>query len=448
MYKKHKYNNGVREILLFGKVFFRYSNKESILKQIIYSLQLLNIDKKHKRTIKILKNKYKNKEKINFAFFVINNAMNPSLPLINKLKNSNIFNPFIVVVPYTAFETEKMIEEFKKTYEYINKKFDNIEIIKGYDIQRDAYIDISNITDIACITTPYGLVMNELHRASYLYSKNVLPFYISYTSLSKDYYGIDCILSQDEMKYMWKVFVDTEYVLRLAKHRLVYSLKNMVSSGYVKMDGLHKMTRVCDSEYRKTIILAPHHSIGDTVPNVMLSTFLKFSDLYLKLPMIYKDIKFIFRPHTFLKIRLKDDKYWGEQKTDEYFQKMASYKNVEYQDGGDYLQSFINSDGIITDCGSFLMEYLYTDNPGCYILRNDETTEKMFNSFGKKCLEQYYIAFNEYDIINYIDDVILNENDVKKIARIEFATKEVKFNYPKVVDFILKHITNSIENEV
>lgn len=50
---------------------------------------------------------------------------------------------------------------------------------------------------------------------------------------------------------------------------------------------------------------------------------------------------------------------------------MQSYSNVECQDGGDYLQSFVDSDGMIQECSSFLTEYLYTDNFGCYLLKND-----------------------------------------------------------------------------
>ncbi|MBO6038197.1 MAG: hypothetical protein J6P29_06590, partial [Acetobacter sp.] len=135
---------------------------------------------------------------------------------------------------------------------------------------------------------------------------------------------------------------------------------------------------------------------------------------------------------------------WGKEKVDDYIKKISSFSNVEYQEGGDYLETFVNSDAIIHDCASFMMEYLYTGHPAMYLLKNKEVIEEIFASIGQKCLEHYYQAFNEQDIINFIEEVVLKDNDPLKEERIKFAKEEIMINYPHVADFILQHIKDEL----
>jgi hypothetical protein len=129
---------------------------------------------------------------------------------------------------------------------------------------------------------------------------------------------------------------------------------------------------------------------------------------------------------------------WGKEKTDEYFLKLESFKNAKYDTSGDYFDLFINSDGMIHDCGSFLAEYFYTDNPQCYLLKNDDVINKEFTDFEKAMLNNTYKAFSRQEIVNFIDNIIIKGKDEMREQRDRFASENIKINHPNASDAILK----------
>ena len=71
---------------------------------------------------------------------------------------------------------------------------------------------------------------------------------------------------------------------------------------------------------------------------------------------------------------------------------------------------------MIHDSGSFLTEYLYTSKPVLHTNRDEKISERL-NSFGLKCFNKHYHAKSEHDIINFIENVVINEKDSMKEER-------------------------------
>ena len=194
-------------------------------------------------------------------------------------------------------------------------------------------------------------------------------------------------------------------------------------------------------EEMKTILIAPYHSLdGGYNDKLSLSNFYKYADLFLQLPDMYPRIKFIFRPHPALFVLLAQDDYWGQKKVDEYIDKITSKKNVIYSTQGDYFEEFANSDAIIQDCGSYLVEYFYTKKPQCYMLKSPKDINKKFTELGKNCLKHSYIAYEEQDIVDFINDVVVNKKDLKKEQREKFAQEVVMYNYPYASDKVIEYL--------
>ena len=182
---------------------------------------------------------------------------------------------------------------------------------------------------------------------------------------------------------------------------------------------------------QKTVLLAPHHSIEGGLNDMLgLSNFMRYADLFIQLPEQYPGINFIFRPHPALFPVLERDSHWGKEKAEAYAHKMKAHPNVRWSDSGNYFEDFSESDAIIQDCGSFLVDYFYTGKPQCYMLHSEKDIEKKFASLGQKCLSHCYLAYDESDIRNFMEEVIIKENDPKKEERQKFAREEVMLNYP------------------
>lgn len=395
---------------------------------------------KYKKIIRNINCRLKQNKKIRVGFLVMLDSIVSYKPLYKKMLKDDLFTPSIIVIPDTSRGERHLNKNFLQTYNSLKKEFKNV--CKGYEIKNKKFVDFSTKLDMIHFHSPYDETSHPFFTVKYFLSKNVLPFYISYSFSVTNYFKEKIKL--DTYSLFWKIFIENKYCLKeLKKHQQIHG-KNAVVTGYCKMDDFPKYKKIRKKE--KTIILAPHHTVINW-KSLMISNFLEYSDFFLKLPQLYPNIKFIFRPHPLLRTQLNRPDIWGEKKTDKYFQKILSTPNMTYSDGGDYFETFINSDAIIHDSASFLAEYLFTEKPECYILKNKKSIKKWFMPIGQKCLKHCYKAYSQSDIINFIDNVVLKGKDPLKQKRIKFVNSELKINYPNSSDTILNYIKQKILND-
>ena len=270
----------------------------------------------------------------------------------------------------------------------------------------------------------------------------ILPVLVNYATYNTIYDRYN-LISSNQYALFWKIFVDEQYSLKEFQEFSLLKGENAVLTGYCKMD---KYKNIPHPSTQKTIIIAPHHSIkGGFNDIIQLSNFLEYADLFLKLPDMYPNIHFIFRPHPALFPLLERDTFWGKEKADKYMKQIASKKNVTISLSGDYFKEFAISDGIIQDCASFLTEYFWTKKPQCYLLKTPEDIDKKFIPFGKACLEHCYLGYNEKDILNFIDNVIIKGKDPKKSEREKFSENEVMLNYPHASEKINNYLKECLK---
>ena len=78
-------------------------------------------------------------------------------------------------------------------------------------------------------------------------------------------------------------------------------------------------------------------------------------------------------------------------------------------------------------------------------LKKDSVDEKL-NVFGKKVLEQHYIAHNKQQIIEFIENVILKGKDVMADQREKFYKEILNPTSDNASTNIYKHIVNKVED--
>ncbi|MDR2781952.1 MAG: hypothetical protein LBB21_05900 [Holosporaceae bacterium] len=385
-----------------------------------------------------LRKKVERKEKVRVGFLVIFDSVFSARSLYEEMLSNDFFDPFIVVMPDVA--RSEMLQTFNDSYESLSKQYSDVR--KGYDPLTGNFTDFSDDMDMAYFDNPYDCMAHEFFSINYLRKKDILLFYINYGYMLTKYSRT--VFALQEYSYFWRIFIETESILEDLKKYQIINGKNAVVTGYCKMDYL--AGEKIEQRTRKTIILAPHHSI---VPNtlIFLSEFLRYSDFFLELPNLYPDINFVFKPHPLLFKTLRKDEFWGTEKVDNYLSKLKSFDNVIYRGTGPYFDLFANSDAIIHDCGSFLAEYLFTERPACYMLKNVEQIEAMLGDTGQKCLENCYHAFNENDILHFINDIVIKGNDSLKDERIKFMNDVLKINYPNVGKTILEYLIKVLRHD-
>ena len=408
----------------------------SLERKKVKTYKQFNIDEIHKR-YKTKEQELIGKKEINIVFLVNMASMFAAESLMNEMKQNKKYNVSLYIIPDVRFTREENYRIYEGTYKELKEKYDFAEKAVIIDYEKDEIKEYKNIVkqaDIVCYPSPYD-VSYSLYNPYYAVQENILSIHINYGFFRSIYDRF--IYALDNYNSFWKVFLETEYNMEEYKKYGRCNGINAVLTGYAKMDRLSEYMATKKENKRKRIIIAPHHSVDGGMNKMLaLSNFEKYADLFLELPLKYPEIDFIFRPHPVLFPTLKNSSKWGEAKVENYINKLKSYKNVIYSTEGDYLAIFANSDGIIQDSGSFLVEYFYTGKPCCYMLKTKKDIKNKFNTLGIKCLEHVYIAFEKQNILDFIDNVIINKNDKLKEKRNNIM-KEIMVGYPSVIEEIL-----------
>lgn len=138
-----------------------------------------------------------------------------------------------------------------------------------------------------------------------------------------------------------------------------------------------------------------------------------------------------FKPHPHLKYKaiqagiFKDMNEWKE-----YENQWRNLQNADVIDEGMYDELFVNSDAMILDSVSFLVEYLYVHKPLLQLMRK----EQRYNDVGDRLIKVHYVADgkDEEAIERFLQEVVLGGKDNKRELREEFFVKN--FDYRNIYE--------------
>lgn len=382
------------------------------------------------------------KEKIRVAIVVVFDSVFQFKRLFELMCEDDRLDPYIVVAP-AMNRTQKEREQFlREAVETLSKEYGSRVIDSRVE---NGYMDIVGKFDLCITNNSYDGLTHQNFGIEYL-SRHGIPVvtanygYDGGTRYTKFY------VSMSQFAYLWRYYAGTNYLKKGldGAQVLLWLFRRVKLSGVPKMDLLAE--QVCRPRKRKRIIICPHHSIeGSSL--LSLSNFCTYSDFILSLPSRYPMIDWVFRPHPLLPSSLKNFAGWNDQMWNAYIARFCAHTNAVYVPNGDCFDMFVNSDGMIQDCSSFLAEYHCTGHPQCYVLRDHTQASKQFVSWGLELLSHTYQAFSEADIIGFIENVVLKGYDTKKDSRERFVNEKMRFNYPNVSQWILSEIKKSIWGE-
>ena len=105
-----------------------------------------------------------------------------------------------------------------------------------------------------------------------------------------------------------------------------------------------------------------------------------------------------------------------EEETVSYYNEWAEIGYI--YDSGDYFDIFKTSDLMITDCGSFLAEYLPSHKPLIRLVNKEGIA---LNELGKKFSNCFYNVFNNKELQDIFYEIVSKDNDYLKEKRCKLA---------------------------
>ena len=342
------------------------------------------------------------KDTIRFGFLLQELSQWKTEPLYKAMLAHPRFEPILCISPCLEIAgAERQLIEYCR-----EKGYDYVWLDAGKRIKEQ--VDL----DIALPEKPY---YKQIHRLHQMEQNRTIPFVIIPYFLST--ITEDWVVNQRSCILCWREFVDNESCRQ--EWEKVHSLKGLTYAvtGLPVMDELlipkEELPDVWPvADGRKRIIYAPHHTISDMhFEGIGYSTFLDYCDRMLELRDKYGDrVYFVFKPHPCLRRKLYH--LWGEERTDEYYQKWEK-PGASHVEQGAYLPLFKHSDALIHDCGSFTIEYMYMDNPVMYLVRDDNHTKNMI-PYAKEAYDLHYKGKCADDIEQFIQNVIEGIDPLKE----------------------------------
>lgn len=326
-------------------------------------------------------------------------ADNRFYPILAITRNTNLLGHELDVIRY--------VEEKKYEYVFLDEEKTICEQLNP---------------DLINYQRPY---YEEPPKHRYLSNMSALHFFIDY--------GIHSVLEDWAVNRSlevraWQDYFENELCAEANRKHSRHKGRNIVVTGTPIMDTLASPKEQFknpwkNTDNRKRIIWAPHHTIGNIHDTGMaFGTFLEIAEDMLKIAQEYQSsIYFAFKPHPQLYKNLVS--VWGKERTDQYYAKWESMDNSQVEKG-DYMGLFKYSDAMIHDCCTFTVEYLAIGNPVLYMVRDGRENGNV-DDCSKRSFELHYHGKTSADIRKFLDNVIIG-TDPRKEERMEFVNKYLR----------------------
>ncbi len=369
---------------------------------------------RYKKLLSKLKEKLGH-EKIKVVFYVSENAKWGYQSLFELMLTSSIFEPKVVL--YNNLEENTIFftsQGINTEYAYIENKHISLKKFNPDIVFYEQPWEVPSINKpykvskfALCVYVPYGIANNP----------NALKncsFFIS--TLWKNFIAHDCMIEPYS--------------------KIVQNAKEIFEvTGHPKLDVYNNYQEV--QHTKQTIIYAPHFSVLKSM--LGFSTFEWSGRFMLEFAKSHQEINWIFKPHPRLKKHFVDIGYMNTQEINSYFAEWEKIGKVYLN--GNYFDLFKNSDGVITDCGSFLIEYFFTKKPLLHLISSHSAPHSRLNRIVS---DNYYKIHNKTSLETYLNEIIIKKNDFMKTQRINECNKIFGTNFnsaKRIYDYLLGELS-------
>lgn len=381
----------------------------------------------HQMKLNHLRDKVKRGKTVKVFFMVHDAAVFGCASVYRAMEKQEMFEPYIYVISRRDVAYQDFYIDVKKDIVFFESR--GYRTINGYDEWQNPkdFHDLNPdiiFYDLPKLYGSAGSCYNRLDQLNWEYLTCYVPYGLLMVDSFYYHYHTKCI------RETWRFFLDTKSSFNRVLADGEFSGFNTVLSGYPKFDEYYTEDDQLPEKInngKPVVIYAPHHSLF--VSN-NFATFDLYKDLMLELVKDHSEINFVFKPHPLLPFQIKarersGDISFSQQDYFDYMQEWDNQPNGICITQGDYIKLFKKSCCMITDCGSFIGEYLPSLHPCIYIFNpRKERQDEVYTALAKKILDTYYITRTKEELEQTIQQVIIKGKDPKKSMRMQVLNEE------------------------
>lgn len=275
------------------------------------------------------------------------------------------------------------LKKEKPDYVFIQRPYDNY-LPSEYHVQT-----MKNYTKICYIPYAYELIDLRSVALPEFFVKNISLLFCS---------------QEEEYKYCKKIIDSSnDGTIRKCFNLGYPSLYNVVN----RAKSINSAFKNIDKKVGFNVMWTPRWTIDD---NLSKSSFFEYKDLLVDYIKKSKDINFVFRPHPLIFKNFIDKKIMTQKQVNIYL-KNFKHSNMYYDYDSEYYDTFADSDVLISDFSSILIEYIIFNKPIIFCGKANNPTK-----FMKKLLKCFYRVDNWNELKQTLEE-IKSGNDYLKNKR-------------------------------
>lgn len=388
-----------------------------------------------------------NSEKINVVFlYQMPELWNKLDSVCKELIKNEKFNVTILTIP-KANITNTYVKSDAERY-LDNEALQNAEnfYCKVIDarISENEWFDLKSLMpDYVFYQRPYDEYLPDAYR-SYNVIKHAKTCYVPYawamtTNLE------DTCYNREFFRNLYLFYAENTEVYRDIKKKNSISnalnLRQILSLGYPSFDLLYELEHSESVSWTRDkkldtlrIIWTPRWT---TNAKLCASNFFEYKDKFVELARENEDTFILFRPHPMAFENYIKTGLMSQDQIDEYKRSVNELENAAIDSQKDYLDTFWNSDILVTDISSVIVEYFLTGKPIIYCDNDTAPLDK----FTTELSAGFYCVKSWDEIVSTIAE-LRDGKDRLYGKRQELIKKlygdDIKHSSGKIVESILK----------
>lgn len=371
-----------------------------------------------KKVIKISRedsSKKNRKIKVGFIVQMAESCWDKQVSIVDEMLRNDSFDVKLLVVPEDKWTDTSKFQNYENNY--FLEKYPRYSIKALND--DGSCIDVSSMYfDYVFFPRPY-----DVHLPKKLRSTELVKFtkccYVPYGySCSDNFNG--CNVENPFFDNIYMEFTESEYIKSLLCKKYSKSCdKKIQHFEFLGYPCLEEYLALQPRNEIKTITWTPRWSYDPVLGG---SNFIEYKDNFIELcKSLSKDIHVIFRPHPLMFDELVSKKILSEKEKDDYIKKLNDLNvHIDLKNPIDVVLR--ETDILISDFSSILVQYFITNRPIIYCKKNIE-----FNNDVKE-LEKYMYLADSWNKVETNIKNLISGKDSLAAQRKEFINKKFSIN--------------------
>ena len=339
------------------------------------------------------------------------------------------FDPHVFVVPKRSPAGDYDWDEYSRLISFFDSK--RIPCHWAYDLSSRSWNNPIrfDLPDVVFLSQPYDYQQNFMYGSLYWSHFSKVAF-LDY-GLSID--SSPSVYNAPSLKNCAFLFAESEIQRKIFANYSSEHEKKLVVTGHPLLDSylrpLKKEQYIPFKSPKSTrrIVWAPHFTVSAGKTEYHFSNFFSYFETFVRLAEEYPELEIVMRPHPALFNFMVNSGMKTVQEAQEYRIRFETLPNGRIYDDADYISLFRQSDAMVLDSISFIGSYAPTGNPVCFL---ESPGRARLNSIGERLLHADYAAWDETEIRDFVEQVVLAGQDPRRQER-EASVRKLLFMPPE-----------------